>query len=141
MDGMAWKLWPGASDADRTKLRTKRKEIWLWFIEVTIFRVLSTFNIVLHGVHLPSPCDKQKMSPTSQGQALAAHLFAEQFAASNISDGKGSSGFGIYIRNVSTNTGSKSTCVQHATTVCASSTSIECGHLRHHGVLCQPCLC
>eukprot|EP00892_Ulva_mutabilis_P011056 jgi/Ulvmu1/8322/UM042_0028.1 len=113
--GKAWMPISGTSDADKTKLRTKRKEIWIWFIEVVIFRILSTFGTSLHGVQLPNKCDIDMMGPTTKGQIHAAECLASQFAASTVCNGNGCSGYGYYVRNVSTNTGSKSTTVPHAT--------------------------
>ena len=114
--GRAWQPFSQAPDADKCKLRRKRKEIWTWFIEVTVFRVLCTFKVALHGAELPV-CDVQHMSPTPQGQQLAAEHFSRQFATSNVRNGLGSSGFGSYIRNVSTTTGTGATSVRHKTQV------------------------
>eukprot|EP00892_Ulva_mutabilis_P007750 jgi/Ulvmu1/5347/UM022_0141.1 len=55
------------------------------------------------------------MGPTTAGQIHAAECLVSQFAASNVCNGNGCSGYGYYVRNVSTNTGSKSTTVPHAT--------------------------
>lgn len=105
--------------ADVTKLRVKRREIWAWFLEVTIFRVLSSESIALHGLQLPSLCDRQRMVPKVEGQLFAAECLAGQFASSRIHDGTGSSGLGYYIRNVSQNSGSKADFIQSAIPVCA----------------------
>ena len=78
---------------------------------------MSTFHLALHGAQHPSVCDVQDMAPTPQGQIFAAQYFAGQFAASGISDGHGSFGFGTYIRNVSTTTGTGAACIRHATEV------------------------
>ena len=116
-NGRAWQPFSQAPDADKGKLRRKRKEIWTWFIEVSFFRVLSTFKMALHGAELPSVCDVQHMSPTPQGQQVAAEHFSRQFATSNVLNGLGSSGFGSYIRNVSTTTGTGVASVRHKTQV------------------------
>ena len=122
-NGRAWQPFSQAPDADKGKLRRKRKEIWTWFIEVAGFRVLCTFKVALHGAELPSVCDVQHISPTPQAQQFAAEHFSRQFATSNVCNGLGSSGFGsygqllaaVYSRNVSTSTGTGVMSVRHKT--------------------------
>lgn len=97
----------------KEKLRSKRKEMWAWFIEVTIFRTLCRRRVALRRLRLPSQCDIDKMGPTAQGQRHAAEFLANQFADNTASDGSRCSGFGRYTRNVSTTTGSKADFVSH----------------------------
>ena len=112
-DGNPWTPAPGTSAQHKDRLRSKRKEIWTWFIEVTVFRILCRWRVALHGLRLPSKCDIDKMGPTAQGQRYAAEFLADQFADSTVNDGSGCTGFGVYTRNISTNTGSGTDFIPH----------------------------
>ena len=58
----------------RKRFASSRKSLWVWFIEVTIFRVLSHHGIALHGMELPTQSERSRLTASVEGQVFAAEL-------------------------------------------------------------------
>ena len=95
-----------------------RRALWVWFHEVTIFRVLSRHKCALHGLQLACDSDREKMSCTSIGQEHAAFCLANHFDTSTRGDGKGLSGWARYAKYTASNAGTNKKTLDMKGSVC-----------------------
>lgn len=66
----------------RKRFASSRNSFWIWFIEVTVFRVLAHYGIALHGMHIPTESERSRLTASIEGQLFAAELLTRNLLPS-----------------------------------------------------------
>jgi hypothetical protein len=112
----------GSNEKQGTEFRPVRRRLWIWFVEVTIFRVLVCNSVVLPGMPESSTALRVKMASTVKGQITAAEEFSKHLKDSCVDSGSGHHGFGQYAIRAATSCNTNSNAVD---TVEVRSTPIQ----------------